>query len=192
MRVLEGRVGVLATGTLGPGAVGHPDDRLRSLLDLQWDNGFIRDFVFGLEEQAGVSVKPDQFTVHDRRGMTFRAFLKALAACCQPVVRIVLRLDPGQLRNPDFAIRHALPDLLAECSGGSVRSDGYGPSTDKTALLLFLRAERLDEALACITEVVEKVPVLDNDLRSAVVAALQRVDGYEVIYPRGFEEPFPP
>jgi hypothetical protein len=27
----------------------HPDDTVRSLLDLQWDNGYIDDFVFALE-----------------------------------------------------------------------------------------------------------------------------------------------
>jgi hypothetical protein len=174
-----------------PTAMVHPDDTLRSLLDLQCDNGFIQDFMVGLEKQAGVSIKIDPFTVHDPSGITFGAFVKALPPCSEPVARIVLRLNPGRLRNPDFGIRHALPDLLAECSGGSIRSDGYGPSADKTALLLFLCAEQREEALACITEVVEKVPVLDNDLRPAVVAALQRADGYEVFYPRGFEGPFP-
>jgi hypothetical protein len=161
-------------------------------MDLQFDNGFIEDFVFGLEKHAGVSVKTDRFKVKDPSGMTFGAFLKALAPCCEQVVRIVLRIDPRRLRNPDFGIRHVLPELLAERSGGSIRSDGHAPSTDRTALLLFLLTDGLDEALACITEVVEKVPVLDNDLRPAVVAALQRADGYEVIYPRGFKGPFHP
>lgn len=29
----------------------HADDTVRSLLDLQWDNGFIYDFVFALEDR---------------------------------------------------------------------------------------------------------------------------------------------
>jgi hypothetical protein len=58
-------------------------------------------------------------------------------------------------------------------------------------MLLFLRAERLDEALACLADVVENIPVLDNDLRPALLAAVRRADGYEVIYPPDFAGPFP-
>jgi hypothetical protein len=179
-RVMAGLCGI-------PPAMIHPDDTVRSVLDLQFDNGFIEDFVWGLELQGGVSFRPANFTARDPHGMAFGAFLQALAPCCEPVARIVLRVDLCRLCNPDVGIRRALADLLAERSGGVIRCDGHGPSADTTALLLFLSAERSDEALACIADVVEQVPVLDNDLRSAVVAALQRPDGYTVIYPHGFE-----
>jgi hypothetical protein len=168
----------------------YPDDTVRSLLDLQFDNGFIEDFVWGLELQGGVTFRPANFTARDPNRMTFGAFLQALAPCCEPVARIVLRVDLRRLRNPDVGIHRALADLLAERSAGVIRSDGHRRSADKTALLFFLRAERTDEALACIADVVAQVPVLDNDLRSAVVAALQRPDGYTVIYPPGFDGPF--
>ena len=32
----------------------HPEDTWRSLMDLQWDNGFMEDIIFGLEEELGV------------------------------------------------------------------------------------------------------------------------------------------
>ena len=35
-----------------PAEMIHPDDTVRSLLDLQWDNGFIYDFVFALEDRV--------------------------------------------------------------------------------------------------------------------------------------------
>jgi hypothetical protein len=70
------------------------------------------------------------------------------------------------------------------------RGEGHGATADGTALLLFLRAEQLDEALACLADVVENVPVLDNDLRPALVAAVQRPDGYHVVYPPDFQGPF--
>ena len=32
----------------------HPDDTIDSLLWIQWDGGFLEDFVFGLGHRAGV------------------------------------------------------------------------------------------------------------------------------------------
>jgi hypothetical protein len=125
--------------------------------------------------------------------MTFGAYLRELARCWRPLVRIVLRLDPARLANPDLALRQVLPEFLAECSGGTIRGEGHGATADGTALLLFLRAEKLDEALACIADVVENVPVLDNDLRPALLAAVRRPSGdYQVVYPRGFVGAFVP
>jgi hypothetical protein len=58
-------------------------------------------------------------------------------------------------------------------------------------LFLFLQASELEQALACVLDVVKNIRVLDNDLRSAVVA-VERDGGHEVVYPPGFEEPFLP
>ncbi len=173
-----------------PAEAVRPDDTVRALLDLQFDNGYIHDFLFALQDGLGGTFGPG-CPDYPPRATTFGDYLRALARCWRPLVRIVLRLDPARLANPAAALRHVLPELLAERSGGTVRGEGHGATADGTALLLFLRAEQLDEALACLADVVENVPVLDNDLRPALVAAEQRPDGYHVVYPSDSQGPFP-
>jgi hypothetical protein len=168
----------------------RPDDSVRALLDLQFDSGYLQDFWFALQDELGGTFGPG-FPAYPPRALTFGAYLRELAHCWRPWVRLVLRLDPARLANPDAALRHVLPEFLAERSGGTVRGEGHGATSDGTAMLLFLRAEQLDEALVCLADVVENVPVLDNDLRPALVAAVRRPDGYQVVYPLDFRGPFP-
>jgi hypothetical protein len=104
---------------------------------------------------------------------------------------IVLRLDPQLLENPDTDLRYRLPDLLTERSGGLISDDGYDYVGEKPFLVLFLKTSDLEPALACVLEVVQKVRVLDNELRSTVVA-VRGTSGYEVVYPTKFSGPFLP
>jgi hypothetical protein len=168
----------------------RPDDTVRSLLDLQFDNGYIQDFLFALQHELGGTFGPG-CPDYSPRAMTFADYLRGLARCWRPLVRIVLRLDPARLSNPDMALRRVLPEFLAERSGGTIRGEGHAASADGRAMLVFLRAEQLDEALACLADVAENVPVLDNYLRPALVAAVRWPDGLEVIYPPDFAGPFP-
>jgi hypothetical protein len=170
-----------------PAETVHPEDTVHSLLNLQWDNGYIDDFVFALEEKVGGSLP----TGYPPITWIFAEYVGELRRCWRRSETLVLRLDPRRLANPAWALHRVLPDVLGEYSGGSIRNEGHAASTDGTALLLSLRTEQLDEAVACIVEVVEQVRVLDNDLRPAVVVAIQRPGGYEVVYPRDFEGPFP-
>lgn len=104
-----------------------------------------------------------------------------------------LRLDPGRLANPDLDIRYVLPDLLAERSGGTIQDDGYDyVGQAPPYLVLFLKATELQPAIACIRHVIENERVLENDLRPAVVAAVEREGRYDVIFPAGFGGEFLP
>ncbi len=105
---------------------------------------------------------------------------------------VAIRLDPRLLENPDADIRYRLPELLAERSGGGLADDGYDYAGEGPFLLLFLKVPRVKPALACILDVIENVRVLDNELRPAVVVAIERKGGHEVVYPPGFEGPFLP
>jgi hypothetical protein len=105
---------------------------------------------------------------------------------------IVLRLDPGRMDNPDLDIRYVLPDLLSERSAGVITDDGYDYVGDRPYLVLFLKVTVLEPAVACVRDVIENVRVLDNDLRPAIVAAVEHEDRHEVIYPAGFDGPFLP
>jgi hypothetical protein len=105
---------------------------------------------------------------------------------------IVVRLDPRRLVNPDTDIRYLLPDLLAERSAGVIGDDGFDYVGETPLLVLFLKASDLERGLACVLDVVENVRVLDNDLRPAVVVAVEREGGREVVYPPQFAGPFLP
>src|SRR5262249_34497757 len=97
---------------------------------------------------------------------------------------VLLPIDPHRLMNPNWSIRNDLPDVLFERSRGLIRSNGYEASADGKALLIYLQAEGLTESLPYIKDVIENTRVLDNDLRPAVVAAVQRPGGYDIVTPR--------
>jgi hypothetical protein len=104
---------------------------------------------------------------------------------------IVVRLNPEFLPNPELDIRYVLPDLLAERSGGLIQDDGYDYASDKRALLLFLKTDKLEDALSLLLDVIENVPVLGNKLAPAATVAVERTDGDEVVFPRDFKGKFP-
>lgn len=105
---------------------------------------------------------------------------------------VVMRLDPRLLDNPDADIRYRLPDLLSERSAGVITDEGYDYVDEGPLLLLFLKALELGPALACVLDVVQNVRVLDNDLRSAAVVAIEHDGAYDVVYPPNFSGPFLP
>lgn len=104
---------------------------------------------------------------------------------------IALRLDPRGLANPDLDIRYALPDLLIEQCGGIISDGGCGHVGDIICLLVLLQGADVERAIGCIREVIEGRTVLCNDLRDSIVVAVDRGDGYEVVYPAGFRGSFP-
>ncbi len=105
---------------------------------------------------------------------------------------LAIRLDPQLLDNPDADIRYRLPDLLAERSGGVISDNGYHYVGPQPLMVVFLKVDRLDLALACVLDVIENVPVVGCLLRPGVVVAVERKAGWEVVYPPGFTEPFLP
>jgi hypothetical protein len=107
-----------------------------------------------------------------------------------PVVAI--RLDPAALANPDLDIRYVLPDLLTERSAGLILDDGYDYAGSKPYLALFLKCNEVEPAVACIVDVIEHVRVLDNDLRTGAAVGIRSGDGWDVVYPRGFDGEFIP
>jgi hypothetical protein len=58
----------------------HPEDTWRSLMDLQWDNGFLEDIVFGLERQLHARL-PLAYPGDDR--VPFAVYVAELARCLE-------------------------------------------------------------------------------------------------------------
>lgn len=108
------------------------------------------------------------------------------------MARIVVRLSPQLLNNPDADIRYRSPDLFVERSEGVMTDDGYDYVGEQPLLVLFLKASDLKPALACVLNVMQNVRVLDNDLRPAAVVAVECEGGHEVVYPQDFAGPFLP
>jgi hypothetical protein len=104
---------------------------------------------------------------------------------------VALRLDPRELVNPDLDIRYALPDLLIEQSGGVLSDDGYDYVGDAPYLLVFLKTSNIEKRIAYVLNMIETCQVLDNDLKGSIVVALDEGQGYEIIYPAGFQGTFP-
>lgn len=102
------------------------------------------------------------------------------------MAEFAIRLDPGNLSNPDLDIRYRLPDLIIERSGGVIVDNGYDYGTDNDTLFLFLKSDDVQAAQKAILDVVENVRVLDNDLRGAVAVALLGSTDDTVFYPADF------
>jgi hypothetical protein len=103
---------------------------------------------------------------------------------------LVIRLDPKLLSNPDADLRYVLPDLLVERSSGNFTDDGYDYLGEEPYLVLFLKASNLSAAISCVTDMIENVRVLDNDLRPATVVAVETPKGYEIVHPASFDGKF--
>src|SRR5262249_30562971 len=97
---------------------------------------------------------------------------------------IYVRLDPRRLQNPDADIRYLLPDLIVEQSCGVVKDDGYDYVGDAPYLLLFLKADDVDQGKIWVLDVLEHEDVAGNDLLAAAVVAVERNGQKEVVYPR--------
>lgn len=58
----------------------YPEDTWRSLMDLQWDNGYLEDIVFALERELQTRL-PLAYPADDR--LPFAAFVGQLAKCLE-------------------------------------------------------------------------------------------------------------
>ena len=56
----------------------YPEDTWRSLMDLQWDNGYLEDIVFALERELNTRL-PYTYPADDR--LPFAVFVAQLAKC---------------------------------------------------------------------------------------------------------------
>ena len=63
-----------------PSEMIHPEDTWRSLMDLQWDNGFLEDIIFGLERELGTWL-PLAYPTDDR--LPFAVYVRQLAVCLE-------------------------------------------------------------------------------------------------------------
>jgi hypothetical protein len=103
---------------------------------------------------------------------------------------IIVRLEPTKLDNPDLDLRYAIPDEIAERSGGLIESEGYGYAEGSDLLLLFLGTADLKPALDCVLDVIVNVRLLENDLRKGTVVAVETGEGDRVVYPPDFAGTF--
>jgi hypothetical protein len=61
-----------------PAEMIHPQDTWRSLMDLQWDNGYLEDIVFQLERELNTRL-PLAYPADTR--LPFAVYVRQLAAC---------------------------------------------------------------------------------------------------------------
>jgi hypothetical protein len=57
--------------------------------------------------------------------------------------------------------------------------------------VIFLKTAQAEKGTARVLNLIETIQVLGNDLRRAVVVAVDQGQGYEVLYPAGFRGDFP-
>ena len=95
---------------------------------------------------------------------------------------VLIRIDPTKLESPDADLRYTLSELLAERSDGRLAEDGYDYD-DSDRMILFLESEVLDHDLPLVLQVVQREPVLGNDLSRASQVAVGGPIEYRVVFP---------
>jgi hypothetical protein len=76
---LAARRAMAQLGDVPPDMI-YPQDTWRSLMDLQWDNGYLEDIVFGLERELHTRL-PFVYPADDR--LSFADYVRQLALCFQ-------------------------------------------------------------------------------------------------------------
>jgi hypothetical protein len=116
---------------------------------------------------------------------------------CSSVLRdesmptICVRLDPRKLSNPDADLRYVLPDRIREESCGEVTDDGYDYIGDVPFLLLFMKADDIDQGLLWVLSVLEHDTTFGNDFLQGAVVAVERDGQKVVVYPKNYQGNFP-
>ena len=104
---------------------------------------------------------------------------------------IVLRLDPGQLSNPNADLRYVIPDRLAQKSNNAISDDGYDYGVGASPLMfIFLQAENLDKAVPLVIDRLATERLFGNELTQGTVVAVQSKDYFCVVYPKEFDGDF--
>lgn len=103
---------------------------------------------------------------------------------------VVIRIDPEELEDPDLDLRYEIPDLLEQRSGGCLSDRGYTHDWDTDALLLFLAATDVAQALPFVISLLEHDRLHGNDLAAAAMVGTSErevadVERLEVVYPAG-------
>ena len=106
--------------------------------------------------------------------------------------RLVIRLDPMRLSNPDLDLRYEIPNRLRARSGGRIHDDGYDyddaeERKNQPCLLSFFQTKELDAAVAEAFALIREERPLGNDLRGAAEVSVFDDDnddeGSRVVYP---------
>lgn len=108
-------------------------------------------------------------------------------------MKVYLRIHPERLTNPDLDLAHELPREIRKRAGDLLLSHGFGYARNYSGqrpLLVSLRMADDPAALGCVLDVVRNAQVLGNDLSQAVVVAVEREAGDDVVYPPDSQGPF--
>lgn len=104
------------------------------------------------------------------------------------MLNIALKIDTSKLSNPEADIRYKLPEHIQYLSEGELRDDGYDYAKDGQ-LLLFLVGEdhfRVETFLKKLFQ----MPFEGNDLSLTTVVGVDHGDGFQPVYPSGYEGDF--
>jgi len=106
-----------------------------------------------------------------------------------PMPSMVIRIDPARLTDPDADLRHEIPDLLAERSGGLVEAEGYDYEPEGV-MQIYLDTADVDLAVPHVIFLLETERLHGNHLAKAAQigvseAYTSEASEFQIVYPRG-------
>lgn len=106
---------------------------------------------------------------------------------------IRIKISPERLDNPDLDIRYILPNLIIDNSEGLIEDGGYDYLEDEVnTMLIYLQTANPDHAVKKILEVIEKIEVLDNDLKQSIEIEVENEpnsENYQSVYKPYYQRP---
>lgn len=92
---------------------------------------------------------------------------------------IIVKLEPGKLKNPDLDLRYLVPDRIEEISNGAIRDNGYD-YLDNQALGIWLQAESAEESYPVIVKLMQEELFLENNLAQTAEVYISEQDSDEI------------
>ncbi len=79
--------------------------------------------------------------------------------------RIVIKLNPATLENPDLDLRYDVPEKIVELTDGRIESIGYDYLDDGfDSMAIFMKSDTAKEDLNVVCEILKTHTFCDNQL----------------------------
>lgn len=104
---------------------------------------------------------------------------------------IAIKLNPSKLENPDLDLRYIIPEKIEELTNKKVMDDGYDYLDDEAhSMVIFLLSDNPENDVKVVLEIFKNEDFLGNRIYDTGVVAIEKANGYEVIYPEQYDEEF--
>ncbi|MBN2527054.1 MAG: hypothetical protein JXR76_11725 [Deltaproteobacteria bacterium] len=101
------------------------------------------------------------------------------------MARLIIKLSPEKLSNPDADLRYDIPNILAERTGGSLEDDGYD-YLDDNSMVIHMVSHHPDTDVPRAIEILQTETIHGNHILDAALIVLIDNKIQKVVFPKDF------